>query len=66
MREVNGSMEPWRSRFSRTSRDTRFLMQETPSQVHGSVVVFQVESFLDVSEAVLKDRRAWKSGLMEH
>lgn len=59
-------MEPWRSRFSRTSRETRSLMHETPPHEHGLVLlVFQDVSFLDVSEAVLKAKRASKSGFME-
>lgn len=53
MREVKGWMEPWSWRFSRTRRETRFLRQETPYQVHRSVVVFHVVSLLDVSVAVL-------------
>lgn len=63
--EVKGVMEPWRSRFSRTSRETRLLMQETPRHVHGWVVVFQLVSFFDVSEAALKAKRASKSGFVE-
>ena len=65
MREVKGWMEPWRSRFSRTSLVTRSLMQETPSQVHALVLLFQLVSFSDVSEAALKDNRASKSGFAE-
>lgn len=62
MREVKGGMEPRRSRPSRTRRETRFLRQVMPRQVHGSVVEFHVVSLLWVSEAVLKEIRGWKSG----
>ncbi|RDX62321.1 hypothetical protein CR513_59364, partial [Mucuna pruriens] len=58
-------MEPWRSRFSRTSRDTRSLMHDTPLQVHGFVLVFHVMSFWDASEALLKATRASKSGFLK-
>lgn len=62
MRDVNGSMEPWRSRFSRTRRETRFLRQETPYHVHRFVVMFHVVSLLDVSVVVLNASSGWKSG----
>ena len=59
-------MEPSRSRFSRTSRETRSRMHDTPFQEHGLVLLmFHVVSFWDVSEAVLKDKRASKSGLLK-
>ena len=62
VREFRGWMEPPRSRPSRTRRETRFLRQETPSQVHGSVLEFHVVSFLYVSEEFLNDIRGWRSG----
>lgn len=62
MREVKGWMEPLRSRFSRTRRETRFLRQETPYHVHRSLVMFHEVSLLDVSVAVLNASNGWKSG----
>jgi uncharacterized protein (DUF2461 family) len=62
VRDVNGSTEPWRSRFSRTRRETRFLRQETPYHVHRSVVMFHEVSLLDVSEDILNASSGWKSG----
>lgn len=60
--EVRGSKEPVRSRFSRTSRETRLLRQVTPTQVHRSVVEFHEDSLLALSEADLKSINGFKSG----
>ena len=62
MSEVRGSKEPVRSRFSRTSRETRFWRQVTPLHVHRSVVEFHEVSWLALSEADLKSINGFKSG----
>lgn len=63
VREVNVWNEPWRSRSSRTSRETLLWRQETPVQEEqGSVLEFQVVSLLEESEEALNAMRASKSG----
>lgn len=59
VREVREARELWRSRFSRTRRETRLWRQVTPCQVvQGSVEEFQVGSLEEEgSEVDLKDRR---------
>lgn len=63
--EASEAIDPVSSRFSRTSRVTRFPTQETPVHLHGSVVEFHEKSFPVESAADLKFRRASKSELEE-
>lgn len=63
--EASGSIDPLSSRFSRTSRETRFPTQKTPVHLHGSVVEFHELSFPVESAEDLKLRRASKSKLEE-
>ena len=62
MSEVRGPNEPLSSRFSKTSRETRFWKQVTPFQVQRSVVSFHEVSLLALSEADLKSINGCKSG----
>ena len=57
--------KPWRSRSSRTSRETWLWRHETPVQVHGLVVEFQVVSLFALSIQALNAKRGSKSGFFE-
>lgn len=65
VRAVSGSKEPRRPRFSRTRRDTLLRIQETPVNVHGWEVEFQLMSLFVVSEFALNAIRASKSEFKE-
>lgn len=65
MREVReGGKDAWRLRFSRTRRETRLWMQETPThELHGSDEEFQeARRELFGSAVDLKRRRGSASG----
>ena len=65
IRAVSDSNEPWRSKSSRTSRETWSWRHETPVQVHGLVVEFQIVSLFDLSVHTLNAKRGSKFGFFE-
>ena len=65
VRAVSDSNEPWRLRSSRTSRETRSWRHETPVQLHGLLVEFQVVSFFALSVQAFNAKRGSKSGFFE-
>ena len=65
VRAVGDSNEPWRSRSSRTSHETRSWRHETPVQVHGLVVEFEVVSLFALSIHASNAKRGSKSGFFE-
>ena len=62
---MSDSNEPWRSRSSRTSRETRSWRHETPVQLHGLLVEFHVVSLFALSVEALNAKRGSKSGFFE-
>lgn len=62
---MRGWKEPWRSRFSRTRRETLSFVHETSGKEQGCDVEFQRVSLLETSEAALNAIRASMSELEE-
>ena len=65
VRAMGDSNEPWRSRSSRTSNETRSWRHETPVQVHRLVVEFEVVSLFALSIHASNAKRGSKSGFFE-